>query len=268
MLYSKEDFLILLRATVKIYLKSLQEAWAVCVRNPFVLLIHFSCLFCFTILLFIAMPFGRLFGGFILGFGACYLLAVYLSTINTAVEKERVNFKTAWSAGGELFSSVIGVLFVFFIIDLLLGAVLQDPSSLWIKASIEMLMAVLFNPLPELLYQRSDGTMSLFSESLEFINENFIEWFLPFVLFLALIFIFNPNSSNGFVLLLAITNPLVLLEYSMSYIANFKTLLISAPVLLVLLYGVYFIFVFRGFLFKSLSSSTRRKRIYREKFEN
>jgi hypothetical protein len=122
-------------------------------------------------------------------------------------------------------------------------------------------LLIILNPVPEIIYQgRSEG-LNVLQESVEFLRNSGVEWFLPFVaLALFSMFLFPlpilmmplqighltfPAFSGGGLLFASL--------------AGLVWAVISAATLFVLM-------VFRGLLFRALARGTRRQRIFRSRF--
>ena len=106
--------------------------------------------------------------------------------------------------------------------------------------AINLVLVVLFNAVPELIYLGHSGLVDLLSRSYQFIVANWIEWFPPNLLFLVGIeLLWWLPLGDGML-------PLIV------------------RVALVSLF-LYFAMVVRGFLFIELDGSTRRARLFRHK---
>ena len=268
MALTKSDYLVLMRATLRLYLDCVIEAGRAVWLNWRVLGLHFVALFAFGIVNWLlGMLFGHrsVFSGFALGLLLAYLVSGYLSSVVASVDREKYLFSSAFSRANELFGPVIGVLFCFFILNSVAGIALNRPEQLWIRYSLNLVLAVLFNPIPEVVSQRSCGLTEAFGESLEFVKENSVEWFVPFVVLLLPVLLVNPGLFLSVGLMIAANNPLMLLEVFFNLFSSPLILISSSPLLILLLICIYYVFVFRGLLYRQLAASTRRKRIFQEK---
>lgn len=84
----------------------------------------------------------------------------------------------------EYFWPVVSVGFVIFIASRLLGyALMSNPNAEKISLAVWLVAAVLFNAVPEVIYQKSHlGGIAIIAESVKFIQAHWIEWFIPNVL--------------------------------------------------------------------------------------
>jgi hypothetical protein len=115
----------------------------------------------------------------------------------------------------------------------------QMPQGPVIVLCIDLLILVLFNAVPELIYLGHHSLVQLLSSSYQFVAGNWIEWFPPNLLLLAGLAGISMFPAPG------------LLERAIQ----------TAVTALFL----YFAMVVRGLLFIELDGSTRRSRIFRHK---
>ncbi len=254
----------LILVTLKIYIAALGEAWRGLILNWRCLLLHLLFLIAFWLLAPVAMLFGGMAGGFILGLILALLFAAYLSTVAAAVQREKVDFGEAWGRAVELFSPVINVLFILFILNLVAGMALNTPDKLWLRQSLNLLVTVLFNPLPEIIYSSRGSGTAAFAESFEFIKENFIEWFIPFLVLLSPLLLQDPAGFKSVLIFVMTTSPINILQIFFLTFSGPAFFSFGIGMLLILP-ALYFIFIFRGVLYKELAGTTRRSRIYRSK---
>ncbi len=255
--------------TMRLYLETFREAAQGFVTNWFVPLVHIGYLFLLGICVTIAQMFGGgLIGSLILGMVLCVFLASYFSTVLAGIENNRVNVKELWQDMGELFSPMISVLFALFIFKLVVGFGAGPSTPQWIHATIGLFLAVLLNPLPEVITYNQGTALYSFQVCFEFIKENFIEWFVPFLFFLLPLYFIYPDSFLDVTIYFMTKNPLFIVEsFLMAFggsIAFSSFGLVTLPVLFIM----YFIFIFRGVLYKKLATSTRRKRKYQYQYES
>lgn len=256
----QSDLQILAFATARLYRDALVEACRGVVLNWRMIGVHFLYLLGFAIIAPL-VP-GGLAGGFMLGLLLAVVLGNYFLTVAAAVEGERLELKEVWERGFDHFSPILTILFAFFLVELLAGALFSGEESRWLKAVVNLLLTILFNPLPEIAYQRPSMMGDMFREALEFIKENFIEWFLPAGILLGLLALFHPETALVLIISLTTVNPFRLIEQFILVVSRFEVLIGSLVILLLFLCFMYLVFTFRGLLYQKLSKSSRRKRIY------
>jgi hypothetical protein len=139
---------------------------------------------------------------------------------------------------------ILGIGFILWIPMTLLSRVAYSTEEgPLIVMGVRILLYVVLNPVPELIYQTRASGLALLSASYEFIVENWIEWFLPNVLITAL----------GYFLL-------GWLDLPAAYLPSFFRFFFLFSIFGLLL---TFLMIFRGLLFSELHGSTRRSRAYR-----
>jgi hypothetical protein len=256
----------LARATLRIYKSAFIDAAYGCLLNWRMLFVHIGCLLVFSFLTRLALFFGPYAGGFVLGLVVALVLSLYLYTVAAGVGREQLQFREVPQHGFELFGPTLSILFAFFLLNITADLLTRSPEMTWLKLVVNLLLAVLFNCMPEVIYLRPSGMGQMFAESFEFMCENFVEWFLPFLVLLVPL----GAIKQGTVLTLGVTlltiNPLQMIESFMLWFSDPSLLLGYWWLTVLLLFCAYFAFIFRGQLYRQLSSSTRRKRIYQERF--
>ena len=181
-------------------------------------------------------------GGFLLGFAAVAVLGSYLYFVSEIVGTGRVHLSELRQSFVGLFWPVMGVAFVVWIARFLLGyALAQNPKAGVLSQLFELvvLLLVLVNPTPEVIYQRgmSSGLATL-QRSFQFIQENWIEWYVPNVLLGAGVwFLLGALSGLGYAGLIAVA--------------------LAAGA------ALHWVMVFRGHLYRALDGSTHRQRMFR-----
>ena len=139
---------------------------------------------------------------------------------------------------------ILGIAFILWIpMTLLRQVAYSTEDGPLIVLAIQLLLYVVLNPVPELIYQSRAAGLALLSASYEFIVENWIEWFLPNVLI----------TAAGYLLLGWLDAPA-------AYLPSFFRFFFLFSIFGLLL---TFLMIFRGLLFSELAGSTRRSRAYR-----
>lgn len=209
-------------------------------------------------------PLGRL-GGFVLGLVLAACFSSYIHLISLAVKPSRIGLADLRASFGARFWDVISVFFAFWIIDFALTAVVAPaagPNGDIVIALAGLAMAVLFNPVPELLYQGETRSFQLLFESGRFISKHGLEWLLPNVL-LAVLFMAPLGLLHGPAgqIVLNVANILSPRNDGMGVLALFQ----RAPIYLQIpmLLCVHWLMMFRGILFAELTSGSARQRARR-----
>lgn len=146
-----------------------------------------------------------------------------------------------------------GIFFVAYIGRLLLATIapLLGPIGSYLDISVYLLIALALNALPETVYSKSYDSWESILYSLEFLKENWLNWIVPNALFYLGIYLISGK------MLLNVFN--THLEF------NFSTapLYIGSYAIAQIIFS--FMMVYRGHLYKILSTSTRRKRMFMKK---
>jgi hypothetical protein len=221
----------------------------------------------------VAAPLGML-GGFILGAVNALLIGATLNLIQQAISGVRtLTIQDIFGSFGQYFWDVIGVGFILWVPMLLLErGMAANPNGPLIAAAIFLLLFILLNPAPEVIYQvRHDSPLDVIRESYEFVMENWIEWFLPLMIVVAplgLSFFLGLSSrlgrGAGLDFFQVLILPFTLLTAWLGYVgvppeAGWLLVLLTPPVAVAML-------MFRGHLFAALHRSSRRQRIYQSRF--
>lgn len=200
-------------------------------------------------LVFVAGLAGAVFGGLLgplAGIALSLLMdalySAYLYFVADVVRDTKAHIKEFQQALGAYFFSIMNVLFVVYLTNMVLGYALGGNPNGWvIRLGVWMVETVLLSAVPEVLYQRQTYGMQSLVESVKFVQENWIEWFLPQALALGALYAVGVpllGSGLGLGLILAPAS------------------LLGGAVLHVFM-------VFRGHLFDALASTSHRQRMFR-----
>lgn len=201
---------------------------------------------------FLLQPFGIV-GGFVLGFVLAACWSSYLELISQAVTG--IRFRVTWDDFRQTFMvrlwDVVSVLFAFWIISLVTRPLLMGEHGAALSAMLGFAMAFFFNAVPELLYQGNSRSFALLLDSARFVMEHPVSWFLPNVLFAALALLAGGRLS--------IQHPaqlLILFGNTFSSPTGVLPIVLDWPPWAwpLALLALHFVMVFRGLLFKELSS--------------
>ncbi|HMO18643.1 MAG TPA: hypothetical protein PKA63_11700 [Oligoflexia bacterium] len=247
------------RITFRLYLKALVVAFRQTLKSWKIILLQALGLLPLAVLPFLLKPVGGLVASVILGLSLTYYLSYYLVLIRHGLEGEKIDKESLISETNQLFSPAISVMFFVFVVNFTFGFL----GSSFFKAVIGILMAVFLNPLPEVLYARSSSLLDMLSDSFQFIRENGVEWFIP-TLIPFLIFV-GPSPDILFQVLSF--SPVTNLKYAFFYLSQGLLSPAFIFILVLVLYIMFFLMIFRGVLFQSLLTG-RRNRLYRDKMSS
>jgi hypothetical protein len=237
-------------------------------------------LFLLLIVQQIAAPLGMA-GGFLLGAVNALLVGMTLSLIEQGVAYARaVTIKDVVDSFGHYFWDVIGVGFVLWIPLMALDmGTQQNPNGQLISFAVMLLIFILLNPAPEVIYQvPHESPLDVFKRAYDFVLENWIEWFLPIAIML-LPLVAAPDGLMSFFLLshrvgrgagldfsqIVIVPFTILSSWLSSFgvdpgLAHYLILFFTPPLAVSIL-------LFRGHLFASLYRSSHRQRQFASQFK-
>ena len=185
-------------------------------------------------------------GGMVLGvvLAACASSALYL--IENVVRMSKATLQDFTKGFTVYIWEILTIAFIFWIpMRLLAQFAFTTPNGPLLYLGVQILLYIIFNPVPELIYQGRVSGLALLSASYQFIVENWIEWLLPNLLIGIL-----GYMLWDLVYRLATPMPFFLHDF-----------LAKAA------FGLFlaFLMIFRGLLFGELNGTTRRSRVYHYK---
>lgn len=245
----------------RMYGRAAREAGRLALRSwPLALALPIYAALIIAVLL-VTQPFG-LAGGFAAGLGIAAVASSYLHLLSLAVTNRRIGGSDIKESFGARFWDVVSVTFAFWIISLVVEAMVGgNPKGPIIVALISLAMTVFFNPVPELLYQSGTRSFALLGEAARFISARGLEWLFPNLL-LALVLLSPAGVLDPG---LPIGARVLMLSGMFSIAGMLKTVLglplASAPLLLIFLHWAM---IFRGLLFHALTTGGGRQQQVRD----
>lgn len=179
-------------------------------------------------------------GGFVFSLLTSACVGSFLYLVEAIVRSNRVSWDDFRRSFGMYLWDVVGVSFALWLFwQVVTPLLLQMPQGPVIVLCIYLVIVVLFNAIPELIYLGHHSLLQLLSRSYEFVANNWIEWFPPNVLLMAGLLALGSFPAHSIV----------------------ESVVQTAAMALY----VYFAMIVRGLLFIELDGSTRRSRIFRHK---
>jgi hypothetical protein len=227
-----------LTTTLAIYGRAFRRASALTLRNWPVA----GTTFAYSLALAAAAVVGSglgLVGGFLMSFVWAGCVSSLLSLVEMMLRTGSVSWPDFRRSFGVYLWDVVGVTFILWVVFAVATPALRTlPQGPGLILGMNLVIAVLFNAVPELIYLGHHSSLELLTESYRFIADNWIEWF--------------PAT-------IAMAAPIVLLaEVPMpAELAVLRTAILAL--------WVYFMMVARGLLFLELHGSTRRARAFRHR---
>jgi len=213
-------------------------------------------------------PFGFA-GGFVLGAIHIGLVGWYLAQLRQAVTLRRaLTFDDVQGSMGALFWETMSVAFVFFVAQLFL---MMAPPT--IQAVVVLAASLLFNPVPELIYQGRSQSVELLQDAGAFMQHNGPEWLLMHLSFTGVLVLGMAGLGLAAepVLLISMLELFGPFFGFLTAPAGVVTALGLSPmgaVVALVLFGLtHVVMLFRGHLFKRLSGSSRRSRAWQQRMQ-
>ncbi|MBL8936135.1 MAG: hypothetical protein JNM69_16375 [Archangium sp.] len=180
-------------------------------------------------------------GGMVIGLARSAALSIYCFFLGGLVAQQKVGLDQLKTSIGTYFWSWLNIFFVLWIASLVLTPVFAANPNLSMPLTLVLLIAL--NTVPETIYLKGTrGGIDTITRSFAFMQENWIEWFVP----------------NGIVLGLVVVG-MVFATVVSSLLGTLGA--IGSGLLLGIFLHIYA--VFRGFLYEALDGSTHRQRMFR-----
>lgn len=245
--------LVLIKITAQIYKKVLFSSFLQCLSGWRIVFFHFLGLI-FLGIFYSIVKSPDLVSSIIRGLVTSYFVSLYLSTVRGVVRRDSFSFRHVFHEALDIFSPILSIYFFL----MLIGFVLKALNNSFIFLAFSVLFSVLANPILEILYLRGGAALEMLGESIEFVKENFIEWFMPIIIIGVLLLGARPQV----LLSLFSESPLYQIE---STILFFSVLSLNMGLWVYVIPALYlflYIMVCRGSLYLELEKG-RRSRIYR-----
>lgn len=192
--------------------------------------------------------------GLVVAIASSSLISNYLYLLFNIINYDKITWADFKEGFKFFFWKVYGIFFIFWLGSFLLSAFVEvigvNPQLL--ATIVTVLVIVGLNPLPETVYQKTLSSGESIGYALEFMKDNWINWLIPNVAFNILIYL--------------LTNNWAIKMFSTHLNFNFD---ISIKGIIFYIFSqclFSFMMIYRGHLFKLLSTSTPRKRMYISKF--
>lgn len=181
------------------------------------------------------------------------IVSSYLFVLHNAIVYNRFRWKDIKHGITYFIRKVYGVMFIFFLANLILGFLLNiiGPLAEVITILTGGITFILLNPLPESLYIKDRDSLQTIVYCVDFMKENWLNWLLPNMLLMIML-----SFTTGRVFLGGL-NPFTGFSFGASLGTFIMYLLGSIIISLAMIY--------RGHLFVLLSTTTLRKRMFMRK---
>ena len=206
-------------------------------------IVYMSILFAGTLSATVFGPFSSL----IIFLIMAAVISDYLYIINQVIHNRKFDIEDFKSGFKIYFRKVYAFLFLVWVIqfgiDLLLAPIFPIFREFYMTSAINLFMLIIFNAIPETIYQKyySEGDTVVYAT--QFIKENALEWFAPNVILIGLLYLISARLS------------FVLASINLSIVGTLISLVLASGV-------TSFAMIYRGYLFEMLTTTTRRKRMF------
>jgi len=200
----------------------------------------------------IVVSYAGILGGILISIFQSAIVSNYLYLIENIINYGRFTIED-FKSGFTVYLWKTYSIFIFFYLvgwgkNLFLDPLLSSMGMMGMYLQIIIVIAVfiMLNTIPEVIYQKHHERLDLITYSFDFIRENFLEWFIPNGLIFAVAYIVHISTSK-IIFLIGVGTSFILSNIVRAIIYQ-----------LILSYAM----IYRGQLFKTLSTSTRRKRMF------
>lgn len=229
----------------KLYLDCFKHACARFVSSIEIVLGCFALAFGWLLLASKIAGFGMA-GGIALALLKSAAIAFYLGWLRDADANRRFSFRDLRHFDTGLFGALISVFFLLWVGQLLIGMFAFGSSQGMLLPLFWLSVFILLNALPETLYLTRREGMDAFNTALQFLQRNWIEWFVANVGLLLLVW-----GVLDYVIL-----PGVVLATDSVIITLSLVAILQAAAL-------HWIMLFRAKLYRELETGSRRQRMFK-----
>ena len=246
-----QDFIYANKQTITKSAKGLTKNWG----------IIFTGIVYTIISMLVGMLMGLLFrgplsiiGGFISYFIQSAIISNYLYLLFNIINYNKFSINDFKQGFMYFIWKIYGVLFIIYLGQLLLSMIsnMLGSGAYAISMIVGILVLIIFNPLPETIYLKGYSPSDTLMYNFEFMKENWFNWLVPNIIFLGLLYFLTGNVM------------LNLFNTGVNLRLNYDIRTIIEYLIGQLIFS--FMMIYRGYLFKLLSTSTRRKRMFMNKF--
>ena len=251
-----KDMIYINKITGKKAMDLFLKNWLIIFTGLIYTTINIVAYFVFSPLMY--MPLLNIIAGIALYFLSVGLISSYLYIMHSIIKYKKFEFKDIKRGFKVYLYEVSRVLFIGWIagmlgfrilVPVISGVVGGSLDSATITNIIMIIVFVVINPLPEVIYQKGHTGLDGIKYTFEYTQENWIEWLVPNAVLLGLLYIIAGS---------VVTN-----LFATGVSVGFNLLSIKGIGLYLIGQVIFsFTMIYRGVLFDLLSTSTRRKRMF------
>ena len=178
------------------------------------------------------------------------LISNYLYLLSNIINSNRITFQNFKDGFTYYLWEIYGVFFLIWLASYLLSAVsnLLGNQLDFLINILKILALIMLNALPETIYQKNYSAQESILYAFNFIKENWINWLLPNIIFFAILYYLTDTIYT---------------ELFTIYVGLPGGINIESIIRYIIAQSIFsFMMIYRGYLFRLLSTSTRRKRMF------
>lgn len=182
------------------------------------------------------------------------MISNYLYLLYNVINYDRISFQDFKDGFTFFLRKVYGVFFFAWIGSMLISTIggIFGPNRGPLNLIINLSILILLNALPETIYLKSLSPMESIMYSFDFIKDNWYNWLIPNAILYFSIYLITGSAITN---LFTTSIPIAMLFGGTNVVKYLLAQLIFS-----------FTMIYRGHLFKLLSTSNRRKRMFMSKF--
>ncbi len=246
-----EDLVYVNKLSLQKTIKSISKNWIIIFTGIIYTILNIAI---FSLVGIFMTGFLSILSGIVVAIVTAAFISNYLYLLFNIINYDRINIQIFKDGFKAFLWKIYGVLFIAYLGNYLLAIVSNMLGSLSfiINIVIYLGIVILLNPLPETIYLKAYSSWESVQSSFEFMQENWLVWLLPNVILFGLLYIVTGNIMTN----------LFTTHLSFNMILSIRNI-----ILYLMGQGLFsFAMIYRGHLFKMLSGSTRRKRMFMNKF--
>lgn len=246
-----QDILLVNKKVIKSTIDSFTKNWIIVFAGVAYMII--SAIF-YSVVSFLFTGILSILAGIVVAIFSAALISNFFYLLYNVINYDKVTLQDFKDGFSFFLRKLYTVFFLGWIASYLLGMITNiiGGSSLILALIINLSVIVLLNALPETLYLKVLEPMDSIIYSFDFIKENWLNWLLPNIVLYGLIYVLTGH------LITDIFSTYVSIGFTSGAIGIVKYIIAQ------ILFS--FTMIYRGHLYKLLSTSTRRKRMFMSKF--
>lgn len=133
-------------------------------------------------------------GGFILGLLMIAELTLLYGWLKDVHDHRTLHFKDMIRIEYSLFSSILSVAFLLWIVDIAFSGFQLGPENNWVFPMIKLILFLALNPVPEAIYVGGYESFGAIQRAFHVATKASLEWFLPWAIVLSPIILIDFSS--------------------------------------------------------------------------